>query len=881
MSASLRNATATTSSPQRSRSLLRPLKPSPASNSDWLPALIFNAKAMNAAAESLPLPYVKGVLGTAKVQKNRDNMKELCADTVDIITVIRDRISFHQDTAALQFRAQCEEFESFLQDVVEAVHQRQMKPRGFSARLKEVVKSSSTSEEINRFRERIREVRSNFMKVLAEISPGRIPPDYGAIESYLLLCRIFHGRRTILEKMHQYFIQSQAQQDICLLHGLGGAGKTQIALKFIEESASHTIETINAGLKSITMIMSAGDSSRDALQWLKSNQKEWLLLFDNADDPKINLNDHLPQCSHGNILITSRNPGLCVYAGTHFTVSEMEEIDAVNLLLRSAAQDSTDDKKQIATEIVKVLHYLPLAIIQAGAFISKSENLASYLALYAENKARLLNERPAQSHDNYVWTVYTTWQISFDQLSEQAKVILQLCSFLHHQGISEDIFKNATNYTFKPSGPSKEELDIPLKVLSQFLGPSGAWDPLRFMDVTTEIRAYSLINLDSEKNMFSIHPLHTLSDDFYRHCIMAIAGMFLTVFTEEEMTLASLSMLPHIDFLLKGNSTVIPDFRYEFGQVLLLAGKPEKAEELQVMVVERRMSLLGEDHPATLEARYWLAATYSELGKFKEREELDVVTFQKCRDILGDNHPNTLRSMGNLVVGYAQTGKLKEAEALGVALVQAGKNVLGENHFVTRTAIVNLSYIYHKLGRYQETVELALIVLDREKKILGGNHPETLRAMANLGVAYLALGKAKEAETLAIPVLEKKRAILGDNHAGTLNTMLNLATIYRTLEKWREAEELGLRVLEKSREILGNTHPETLLAMGNLASTYNKLGRFLEAEELEVVVLEERRNILGHSHPSTLRAMANLGSTLQNLEKLEEAEELLKDALKK
>ncbi|KAJ7463313.1 P-loop containing nucleoside triphosphate hydrolase protein [Mycena latifolia] len=688
--------------------------------------------------------------------------------------------------------------------------------------------------------------------------------------------RIFHGRRTILDKMHQYFSQSQTQQDICLLHGLGGTGKTQIALKFIEESASQftdifhidasTIETIAAGLKNIATIKSAGNSSEDALQWLISNQEEWLLLFDNADDPKINLNDHLPQCSHGNILITSRNPGLCVYAGAHFTVAEMEEIDAVKLLLRSAAQDSTDDKKQTATEIVKVLHYLPLAIIQAGAFISKSGNLASYLALYAENKARLLNERPAQSHDNYVWTVYTTWQISFDQLSEQAKVFIRLCSFLHHQGISEDIFKNATKYTFKPSGPSKDELEEPLKVLSQ---------------------AYSLISLDSEKNMFSIHPLvhewtrSTLSNDFYRYCIMAITGMSLTVFTEEEMTLASLWMLPHIDFLLKGNSTVMPDFRHEFGQVLLLAGKPERAAELQAMVLEKRMNLLGEDHPATLESRYWLAWTYLELGKFKETEELDVVTFQKCREVLGDNHPDTLRSMGNLVVVYAQTGKFKEAEALAIALIQAGENVLGENHLVTRTAMVNLSYIYHKQGRYQETVELALVVLDRQKKVLGDNHPDTLRAMVNLGVAYLALGKAKEAEALALPVLEKKRAILGDNHPGTLNTMLNLAFIYRRLEKWREAEELGLRVLEKSKKVLGNTHPETLIAMANLASTYNKLGRFLEAEELEVVVLEERRNILGHSHPSTLRATANLGSTLQKLEKLEEAEELLKDALEK
>ncbi|KAJ7703604.1 hypothetical protein B0H17DRAFT_890076, partial [Mycena rosella] len=246
---------------------------------------------------------------------------------------------------------------------------------------------------------------------------------------------------------------------------------------------------------------------RDALEWLKSKPDEWLLFFDNADDPKMDLNKYFPQCDHGNIIITSRNPGLSVYAGSHSAISDMEESDAVNLLLRSAAHNTTDSNKAVAAEIVKVLCYLPLAIIQAGAFISKSGRLNGYLGLYANNKARLLSQKPDQSHDNYAWTVYPTWQISFDQLSQEAKTFLQLCSFLHYQGISEDIFRNAAGYKFGPSSPSKEELQMPLDVLSQFSDPSGNWDPLCFMDMTSEIRAYSVITFHSEQDLFSIHPL--------------------------------------------------------------------------------------------------------------------------------------------------------------------------------------------------------------------------------------------------------------------------------------------------------------------------------------------------------------------------------------
>ncbi|KAJ7451942.1 P-loop containing nucleoside triphosphate hydrolase protein, partial [Mycena latifolia] len=182
------------------------------------------------------------------------------------------------------------------------------------------------------------------------------------------------------------------QQHIFLLHGLGGAGKTQIALKFIQESSSHfsdiflidnsTLETINTGLKNIAATKNAGSTAQDALEWLSAQSDKWLLLFDNADDPKINIHKFFPQCTHGNILITSRNPGLQVYAGSYALVPDIEETDAVELLLKSAAMATTPANKDIATEIVKELCYLPLAIIHAGAFISQSGALDRYLELY-------------------------------------------------------------------------------------------------------------------------------------------------------------------------------------------------------------------------------------------------------------------------------------------------------------------------------------------------------------------------------------------------------------------------------------------------------------------------------------------------------------------
>jgi hypothetical protein len=89
------------------------------------------------------------------------------------------------------------------------------------------------------------------------------------------------------------------------------------------------------------------------LKWFSGKQEHWLLFFDNADDPNIDLNKFFPKCNHGNIVITSRNPGLRGY-GQHFQVADMNGTEAVELLLKCASEDTSSANKQIAADIVRV-----------------------------------------------------------------------------------------------------------------------------------------------------------------------------------------------------------------------------------------------------------------------------------------------------------------------------------------------------------------------------------------------------------------------------------------------------------------------------------------------------------------------------------------------
>ncbi|KAJ7714264.1 P-loop containing nucleoside triphosphate hydrolase protein [Mycena metata] len=658
--------------------------------------------------------------------------------------------------------------------------------------------------------------------------------------------RIFQGRQAILDKMHQFFNTDSGNQHIYVLYGLGGAGKTQIALKFIEESSfsdvflvdTSKVETIETGLKSIAVSKSAGDSAQDAMVWLQSNHNQWLVFLDNADDPKINLNNFLPKCNYGNIIITSRNPELRSY-GAHTLVSDMEEADATTLLLQRANQGSSEENLQLATEIVKELYYLPLAVVQAGAFISKSEDLEGYLALYLSNRARLLSDKAAQSHDDYAQTVFTTWQISFDQLSELAATLLRLCSFLHYTGISEDMFSTASKYDFPSWLPPREELQEPLEFLSHFVEPTGKWNSFKFLDVTNEIKAYSLISFDTKTKLFSIHPLvhawsrSTLSDEeLLQSCMSSILGMCITKIPEHDIELASYV-----------NPDGVADFRRAFWEIYYHTGKFKDAQDIAEPILEKSKLLLGDDHPDTLSAMGILASTYSKLGEFQKAKELEVLVLEKRTKLLGEDHPSTLLTMGNLASTYSELGEFQKAEGLEVLVLEKRTKLLGEDHPDTLLTMGNLASTYSELGEFKKAEGLEVLVLEKHTKLLGEDHPDTLLTMGNLASTYSELGELRKAKELEVLVLEKRTKLLGADHPDTLRAMANLAVTYGTLGDSDKALGLEVEVLQKRRQLLGDKHPHTILAMENLEATYQELGQQEEMEELQQLIEDTKKSL--------------------------------------
>src|ERR1700735_2307654 len=98
------------------------------------------------------------------------------------------------------------------------------------------------------------------------------------------------------------------------------------------------------GISSISAAQASGvdGSVESVLQWISCIGEEWLIVFDNADNPPPEVVARfIPSGNRGNILITSRNPsmGRLVSSENIIEINGMEESDAISLLLKSSHID--------------------------------------------------------------------------------------------------------------------------------------------------------------------------------------------------------------------------------------------------------------------------------------------------------------------------------------------------------------------------------------------------------------------------------------------------------------------------------------------------------------------------------------------------------------
>ncbi|KAK6706715.1 hypothetical protein SNK05_010594 [Fusarium graminearum] len=709
--------------------------------------------------------------------------------------------------------------------------------------------------------------------------------------------------------------------------GMGGAGKSQLALSYVQRyrteydatfwiQADHTASVDRDFLAIYRLLVDTTqplsdpkpeDVKREVLGWFARASEKYLVIFDGADslhqtdEDFVDLSQYCPGSSNTHIIITSRSSiakSRSTFEGV--SVEELEEAQSVELFLACAEiQPEREDVLAETKLIVHELGYLALAVSMAGRYVSQtprlSSNLSAYLDEFRSRRRDLLSEIPDKLVARYHHSVMTVWETSYDAVSKQlpeAGRLMTLLCFIHYDDIFLELF-----------GLDRDPGSTAVAPWMSALGCQTRVDVHQLEKCFWVLEKYSLCQRKKMKTSYSIHRLvhawgydRLKSDKDKVERLWYAASQLLddyikTSSDRQDGPITKLRVVPHLTDNIHSfkNVSRINDWNKvdwlkaieRFGFFFINVGRWNDAAISQREVLEKRQRILGDEHPDTIRVMNNLAITLGNQGKLDEAASMMKEVLEKRQRILGDKHPDTISAMSNLANTLGDQGKLDEAVSMKKEVLEKRQRILGDKHPDTIRAMNNLAATLGNQGKLDEAVSMKKEVLKKMQRILGDEHPDTITAMNNLAITLGDQGKLDEAASMKKEVLEKRQRILGDKHPDTIRAMNNLAATLGNQGKLDEAASMKKEVLEKMQQILGDEHPDTIRAMSNLAITLGDQGKLDEAVLIIKEVLEKRQRILGDEHPDTITAMNNLAITLGDQGKLDEAASMKKEVLEK
>ncbi|KAJ5737346.1 uncharacterized protein N7483_002471 [Penicillium malachiteum] len=743
----------------------------------------------------------------------------------------------------------------------------------------------------------------------------------------------FVSRDTLLHQIHE---KNSAPGSRIALVGLGGVGKSQLAIEYSYQVRSQSPATwvfwvhasndarFEQSFRDIAdqiKIQGRQDPQVNIFKlvenWLLDESRgKWLLILDNVDNDQLlcsfsvagredpissrtnastkPLLEYIPKSRNGSVIITSRAREVALKMAIHKNLIEikpMEESEALELLQRKL--DQPRENKE-GLQLMNALEFMPLAIVQAASYILQRESrysVSQYLQDFQGSDCeaiRLLKKEAGHLYRDWEAknSILVTWQISFDyirQTTPSAADLLSLMSLFDRQGIPENLIQYQPKASNRSISEHPNNFDNDDDDTSESdIGPD-------FEDDITTLRGFSFISISEDNTSFTMHRLvqltmrawlksHKQINQFRERFIRILCDEFPT--GEFENWERCRPLFPHVRAAMSQRPLSTKNLQewatllYRGAWYAWQSGNIADTREMAARSREQRMILLGQEHEEALNSTGMLAIAYWLDGRWEEAEQLFVQVMKTRKTKLGEDHPDTLTSMANLASTYWKQGRWEKAEQLEVQVMETRKTKLGEDHPDTLSSMANLASTYRKQGRWEKAEQLEVQVMETRKTKLGEDHPDTLSSMANLASTYRKQGRWEKAEQLEVQVMKTRKTKLGEDHPDTLTSMANLAATYWNQGRWEKAEQLDVQVMKTRKTKLGEDHPDTLTSMANLASTYWNQGRWEKAEQLEVQVMKTRKTKLGEDHPDTLTSMANLALTYWNQGRWEKAEQL-------
>ncbi len=751
--------------------------------------------------------------------------------------------------------------------------------------------------------------------------------------------RFFTGREDVLEQITTSFSAwNSANTRVVALNGLGGIGKTQIALEYAYRS-SHLYQAIfwlNASSQDTFLadIVTLADTLEllpmkhpepstmvSAIKRWLGRHTQWLLILDAASDLSL-ITDIIPLRSSGHVLLTTQAPVSRTYACA-LEVDKLLEQEALELLLRRAGllldqqslEQGTPEDIKNALQICHALDGLPLALDQAGAYIEETRcSLAEYHHSYQQQQLAVLSMRGSM-HTDHPESIVTTWSLSFEYLEPRdpnAADLLRCCAFLASEVIPQQIFLRGAPYL----GPQ----------LASFL-----IDEMRFDAAIKLLRQFALVRRFPQAQTISLHRLvqvvlrsqmeWDVQSIWAERVVQALCATF--PHKKDPEWAGCVLYIPHVYVCEK----LLEDYHLDCpaaGALFYWAGRffHDHAQYAQAEHLYRQALRLLEALPTSAEPKGlaqildslgWLAL---DQGQFTQAERLFRRAQALKERVYGYDHLETaitLHALGRLAhiqyqykeaeTLYRQALQIKERtvgdedaetattlHTLGWLLYDQGQydtallyyqkafdvrlKVLGTKHISTAITLHDLARLAHRQKRYEQAEQFYLQSLSIKEQMLGSEHPFVAIAMDALAYLCQDQRRAEEAETWYQRALTIREHFFGPKHQFTAEIIHHLACLYQNQGQLQQAELLLLRALSIREHALGLDHPITAISTHQLARLYSVQQRWMEAEQCYQRTLAIREQAFGFNHPAIQSILKGYTHFLRSLQRDAQAQAL-------